>query len=998
MKSFLFILLVCWVSFLNSFGQGTVRGKVTDDNGEALIGATIMMKLKSTTGVVTDYDGNFSLKITEKAPQPIVISYIGYQSVEDTVNPGKNEVVIRNYKLIPASSQIGEVKVIAKGARSKDTYMAQIKMKSLSSLDYISSDIIKRTGDVNVTAAVSRIAGVSTYGGFITVRGIGDRYVKTTINGSRIPTLDPFTNNIKLDLFPASLIDNITVTKTYTADLPGDWAGAYLDIETKEYPEKLTISIETSAGYNTQSTFRNVVSATRSSSDWLGFDNARNINHLDPVGYNEGFQTYSYDEFAALGLGQYLNSQGISQSTTWTDTYTRLSLIQLGFLGEAQMYDDDAYISAKNAYEASELKQEAIRQVTSGVIKIGKSLPNTWLTTKRNVPVDFSQSFSIGNQTRFLGRTLGYLVGFRYSRSVTYDNNGFFGRTKRTEVNDTIKNLDNLYDDWGYYQTSTETNGWSALVNLAYKINTNNSLSFLFMPNLIGTNKARISSQGYDFEVSQFYESRQQLVYQAKTEHYVPALKVKIESHASYTKGFSNAPDYRHLVYSIYPLRLGSGEYDNSCFRMFSDLSEDLFDSHISVEIPLSNGSELARKIKFGAAFQKLIRKTEQHYYYIPTRAAENISVNGSANIDSVMNINSFGTIMENNNELMLYYVEESGPMYNTIGFSKNLAGFAMIDYSLTQALRLYAGLRVEDSHLHTDIDYYYQMQYSVTDERRYNVKPAIRDNYFYLPSASMLCQLKHDAQFPVNLRLNFSKTMALPSLREITPYKLYDYSLMGVVIGNAGLKPANVYNYDLRFEAYLKSGNNFSISLFYKKFDNHIEMIRDVSDRTYLTWQNTKNSKVIGIEMECRIGLTRNMEFRANAILVNSSTTLKKPSSTQYTTRTMYGQAPYVINAILSYNTEKYGISATINYNVQGPKLVLSGNFGAPDVYELPRNIIDAKLSKTMGKKFSASLKIRDLLNTANVKAYKYPNRWLDYERYDYGTSYSLAISYNLK
>ncbi|HOO09492.1 MAG TPA: TonB-dependent receptor plug domain-containing protein, partial [Cyclobacteriaceae bacterium] len=76
------------------------------------------------------------------------------------------------------------------------------------------SELIKKTGDANVTAAIARVSGVSTNGSFITVRGIGDRYIKTMINGMRIPTLDPFTNNIKLDIFPSSLVDNIIITKT----------------------------------------------------------------------------------------------------------------------------------------------------------------------------------------------------------------------------------------------------------------------------------------------------------------------------------------------------------------------------------------------------------------------------------------------------------------------------------------------------------------------------------------------------------------------------------------------------------------------------------------------------------------------------------------------------------------------------------------------------------------------------------------------------------------
>jgi hypothetical protein len=130
MKKHLIFLVISLLSIYCSYGQGTIRGKITDENGEALIGATIMLKLQRTTGTITDYDGNYSLKISDLSPQPIVISYIGYQSIEDTVNPQKNEVIIRNFEMISASSQIGEVKVIGKAVRAKESYMEQIKMRS----------------------------------------------------------------------------------------------------------------------------------------------------------------------------------------------------------------------------------------------------------------------------------------------------------------------------------------------------------------------------------------------------------------------------------------------------------------------------------------------------------------------------------------------------------------------------------------------------------------------------------------------------------------------------------------------------------------------------------------------------------------------------------------------------------------------------------------------------------------------------------------------------
>jgi len=206
---------------------------------------------------------------------------------------------------------------------------------------------MKKKVDNNVASEITRITGVSaTSTGMITVRGTGDRYLKTTINGSRIPTLDPFTNNIKLDIFPASLVDNIVVAKTASPDLPGDWAGAFISVETKQYPEALAVNLENSFGYNQQTSFQEVISSERSSTDWLGFDNKfRDRDHSDYVQFNN--KPTKYDEFAALGLSDYFKSLGITGSTPWNDTYFKLGLVELGLLGKAQFDDPNAFESAK---------------------------------------------------------------------------------------------------------------------------------------------------------------------------------------------------------------------------------------------------------------------------------------------------------------------------------------------------------------------------------------------------------------------------------------------------------------------------------------------------------------------------------------------------------------------------------------------------------------------------------------------------------------------------
>ena len=218
MKNFIgvFICLFLWNV---TFSQGVVRGKITDENGETVIGAAVVLKSNKSFGVMSDFDGNYSLSIKDTEAQTIVISFIGYTTIEELIVFNKaGEVQIRNYKLSSKQNEIKQFEVVSTAVKNKDYYLENLKKKSSASIDYISSETMKKTGDNNVTAAIARVSGVSTNGSFITVRGIGDRYLKTNINGMRIPTLDPFTNNIKLDLFPSSLVDNIIITKTASPD------------------------------------------------------------------------------------------------------------------------------------------------------------------------------------------------------------------------------------------------------------------------------------------------------------------------------------------------------------------------------------------------------------------------------------------------------------------------------------------------------------------------------------------------------------------------------------------------------------------------------------------------------------------------------------------------------------------------------------------------------------------------------------------------------------
>lgn len=495
--------------------------------------------------------------------------------------------------------------------------MDKLKVNSATTIDFISSETMKKTGDQNVTAAITRVSGVSTNGGLITVRGIGDRYVKTTLNGSRIPTLDPLTNNIKLDIFPTSLIDNVIITKTASPELPGDWAGSYISVETKDYPGAFTLNIESTVGYNSQNTFKDFITSDRSSTDWLGFDDGfRRHNSGNILAPN--LAPSQYQELSALGLGDYYANLGI---TSWLDgnpngeLYFKMGLVQLGLLAEGQINNQASYQQALQTYTSS-YKPQAFALLNPNGTDYNNGFNNNWSTKFRKAPLNFSNSFSIGDQKLFFGKELGYIVGFRYGSSVRYDPNGISQRVG-------LESQDFQFTNQDYAEISRETNSWSALCNLALKLNNNNKFSFLFMPNFTGTNDVvmfeTMKLGGIEeIKVRQniFYEQRKQMVYQFSSQNYLPKLKTKIDFNTSYTRGNSLAPDFKATQYSYDAINDSIAFYQfaptagDGIRRFDRFLTENILDSRLNAELPINGlNSKLTRKIKFGIATQRNFKK-----------------------------------------------------------------------------------------------------------------------------------------------------------------------------------------------------------------------------------------------------------------------------------------------------------------------------------------------------------------------------------------------------
>jgi len=263
-----------------TFAQGTVRGTVIDDLlGETVPFATVFVQ-ETSGGTNTDLDGAYSLSL-DPGTYSLEYSFIGYATltVSDVIVK-EGEVTLMDVRMREESEVLDEIVIQAKTIRNTEAAVLTIQKKSANLLDGISSQTFRKTGDSDAAGAIKRVTGVSVQGGkYVFVRGLGDRYTKSILNGMDIPGLDPDRNTLQMDIFPTNIIDNIIVVKSFTPDLPGDFTGGVVDIVTKDFPEVKSTSISLGAGFNPDMHLnKDALGYPGGATDFLGFDDGtRNL-------------------------------------------------------------------------------------------------------------------------------------------------------------------------------------------------------------------------------------------------------------------------------------------------------------------------------------------------------------------------------------------------------------------------------------------------------------------------------------------------------------------------------------------------------------------------------------------------------------------------------------------------------------------------------------------------------------------------------------------------
>lgn len=402
-KSFFFLFFLFVNAILASADntKGSIGGTITDkSNKEPLIGATVQIE-GTSFGTITDIDGNFLLPDITPGSYKISIKYISYTSVDINdaiVSPGKKTVL--NVEMTEASLALEGVVIVAQVKQNTDLAMLKANKTSLLVQSSISAQQITRTQDRDASEVIRRIPGISVIDGkFVMIRGLAQRYNNVWINNGAVPSSEADARAFSFDIIPSSQMDNMVVVKSPAPELPADFSGGFIKINTKDIPERNGFSFSIGGSVNDQTHFRDFMYSPGSRTDFLGFDgglrkiegsygsrldnnNKTAVTDMTRNGFNNDWNIKQNTPVADLRINASLNRRfelagGKRLALIGALNYTNAYKTQNGMLNARySLYDVDK--------DQSDYKNKYTDHVYSNNIRLGGMVNLTYLPNDRD--------------------------------------------------------------------------------------------------------------------------------------------------------------------------------------------------------------------------------------------------------------------------------------------------------------------------------------------------------------------------------------------------------------------------------------------------------------------------------------------------------------------------------------------------------------------------------------------------------------------------------------
>lgn len=937
-------------------GTGSLRGSVTDKDFDVPIPGVRLVLVEARMAAVSNAQGQFLFERVPAGTYTLTADKDGYERkvvTNVTVAPGR----LSELRVEIASEVVDMEELVITGAdllSSGEVGILEVRAAATVIQDAISADLIKRAGVSDVTGALKMVTGTSiTEGKYATVRGLSDRYTGTTLNGVRVPSADPRRRAVQMDLFPTGTVDSITVTKTFTPNLSGDFTGGGVDIRTKGIPDGTVVGVSLGTEYDTSATG------------------------------NENFLSYDGGGVSLSGFGA--GDRALSSRA-------------------------DGLPPTPPRFRSNPTPEEAA--ASSFIDRYTRSFDPVMGTSTSTPGWNTSGSLQLGDKFTFgNGGVLGVLGALTWNHKYHFYEDGIYDVPVVSVAGQGFSIKSHRSDSKG-----TDELLEGALGSLVYQPAGGQNLSLTVLRNQSAEDEARFQVKDPEQDVveqnqSLHYTERSVGSNQLHGDHLAGPWHLYWTLSTNETR--QQEPDVRffrntYVVDAAVSNRPSGTTEPENTRRIWRNIEEDNWQGNASGVFSYEGWTGDEEQISLGFNSDRTNRLYEQRsfsYYFatqfpgsrndpkrpIYIRNSTLTSYSGTPGqlwTDVFLSDRRIGLAQNGPpapNQI-LWYVAPLGDDVDYDGAQDIWAGYAMMDVHLARPLTLTAGVRMERTSM--DILPHNQafglvqvivrfpsgdrgIKYNVPEE---DAKTHIRDTAT-LPSLSLTWKLRSN----MSVRSSWTQTIARPTFRELAPVATEEFIFGDKFVGNPELTLSHIENADLRWEWFPSSGSVVSAGIFGKKIRDPIELISfSVASNVLVQPVNYEKGRVKGFEVEARSSLSglgdwaKGFQAGTNFTWIDSQVEVppeEQESLASYgldqESRRLLGQPKYLFNASLTWDWK--GTALALFYNYVGETLRTGAargpEDGLPDTFEKPRDTLDFTGSQDIGKHFRVAFKAMNLL-----------------------------------
>ena len=982
------LALLC-ASVASAQQAGSIRGLILDEDFEAPLPGVSITISETQDQVTSGDDGNFVIPDVPPGTYTLIFSKDGFtRQLRPDVVVTAGRLTEANVSLAGDFTDMDEfvVEELQVGGAT-EAGLLRLRFQSPALLDSIGADFISRAGASDAAAALRLVSGATVQDGkFAVVRGLPDRYVSTQLNGIRLPSADEDKRAVELDQFPSPAIESIQVAKTFTPDQQGDASGGAVNIILRGIPAETSIRFKGELGFNTQvqSNRDRFLTYEGGGLSYWGRDGGSrdpqpvDENWLGAVGTSEGKAPIQY-KWALDGGGRIEFEDGVTVG---------------GFA--SVFYERDAvyYTGVDNSLWVTEPGGPLVPETVQGVPSDGDFKTQLFDITRGVEGVRWGTLGTGGVETEnhSVGVTYLYTSLTEDSATLAVDTRGkdyFFPGYDPNDPTAEGNEPGNL-SAAPYLRTQT----------LEYTERTTETLAFN------GNHTIPIDEWGIE-DVLMFQAPRIDWTYSNSTATFNQPDKRQFgvqwvpESEnpgaPPFVPPFTTPPTYSGFkpdaVFTLGNLQ-----------RLYKFIQEDSDQFFVNLTLPFEQWTGDEGFVKVGIFDDEVERTFVQQSF-------SNFNDNSSYEAD----FDQFWSSVFPDQDHPI----SDGPPFVDVNYDgKQIirAWYAMADVPLNSQFSLLGGARVESTDIsivnfpEEDATWFPPGAISPVRLNPGDADVSIDQNDV-LPALAFTFRPVEEVTF----RGSWTKTIARPVFKELTPIQQQEFLGGDIFIGNPDLQISSLENWDLRLDYAPYEGGLISVSWFYKNITNPIENVQRVATFTYTTPVNYPRGTINGFEFELRqdigyfVDELEGLAVGGNVTLINSQVTLPDDEAAMFaspaiqapiTSRDMTNAPDYLYNLYVTYDRPDWGTSLGLFYTVKGDTLlagagVSDGNF-VPSVYADEFGTLNLTISQMLGEYLKLTFKAKNLTNPAFTEVYRSPYIGNDVTKraFKLGIDFSIALS----